>query len=186
MPRVDKPSVAVTRELAVLCAMNVSLLLQVPDDRKCALRSQEPGGGDCRRGYICCSARGGTSSQAAGAAEEACALFRRCLQAVLRSLNAPQPSCALAGLTPCARRAAGREVRYYLQTAHGCLRLIRLSTMEITAPWLTQEMAHRIASTLNYFLLHLTGALGVCHTATAATPMQCGCMPSLCSSELMH
>ncbi|KAK9840736.1 hypothetical protein WJX81_001139 [Elliptochloris bilobata] len=40
---------------------------------------------------------------------------------------------------------------------HGCLTLIRLSTTEITGPWLTQEMAPRIASTLNYFLLHLTG-----------------------------
>ncbi len=55
-------------------------------------------------------------------------------------------------------RAAGREVRYYLQTAHGCLTLIRLSTTEITGPWLGQAMAPRIASTLNYFLLHLTGA----------------------------
>ena len=36
--------------------------------------------------------------------------------------------------------------------------------MEITAPWLTQEMVYRIASTLNYFLMHLTGAPGVSHS----------------------
>ena len=69
-----------------------------------------------------------------------------------------QALLCLAGADALCARAAGREVRYYLQTAHGCLRLIRLSTAEITAPWLTQETAHRIASTLNYFLLHLTGA----------------------------
>ena len=58
---------------------------------------------------------------------------------------------------PC---GAGQEVRYYLQTAHGCLTVIRLSTTEITGPWLSQAMAPRIASTLNYFLLHLTGVPG--------------------------
>ena len=82
----------------------------------------------------------------------------------------------LSGLTPCARRAAGREVRYYLQTAHGCLRLIRLSTMEIIAPWLTQEMAHRIASTLNYFLLHLTGALAAYRLQRLLRQCKCGLM----------
>ena len=37
------------------------------------------------------------------------------------------------------------------------LAIIRSSTLEVTAPWLLREMAPRIASTLNYFLLHLTG-----------------------------
>lgn len=37
------------------------------------------------------------------------------------------------------------------------LDIIRSSTTEVTAPWLLKEMAPRIASTLDYFLLHLTG-----------------------------
>ena len=44
---------------------------------------------------------------------------------------------------------------------------MRSSTETVPAPWLIREMAPRIASTLNYFLLHLTG-LRMCPTGLNA------------------
>lgn len=54
---------------------------------------------------------------------------------------------------------AANQLRSDLLMAGRNLSIIRSSTTEVTAPWLLREMAPRIASTLNYFLLHLAGAL---------------------------
>ncbi len=53
---------------------------------------------------------------------------------------------------------AGDKLRSDLTLAGRNLSIMRSSTESVTAPWLIREMAPRIASTLNYFLLHLTGA----------------------------
>ncbi|CAL8466128.1 g5664 [Coccomyxa elongata] len=50
------------------------------------------------------------------------------------------------------------QLRSDLLMAGRNLSIIRSSTTEVTAPWLLREMAPRIASTLNYFLLHLAGS----------------------------
>lgn len=55
-------------------------------------------------------------------------------------------------------RDAGDKLRSDLTLAGRNLSIMRSSTESVTAPWLIREMAPRIASTLNYFLLHLTGA----------------------------
>lgn len=55
------------------------------------------------------------------------------------------------------RARAADKLRSDLLMAGRNLAIIRSSTVEVTAPWLLKEMAPRIASTLNYFLLHLTG-----------------------------
>lgn len=39
------------------------------------------------------------------------------------------------------------------------IKVMRISTAEITATWLLPEMAPRVAAMLNYFLDHLAGAL---------------------------
>ena len=52
---------------------------------------------------------------------------------------------------------AGDKLRSDLTLAGRNLSIMRSSTEAVTAPWLIREMAPRIASTLNYFLLHLTG-----------------------------
>ncbi len=52
---------------------------------------------------------------------------------------------------------AANQLRSDLLMAGRNLSIIRSSTTEVTAPWLLREMAPRIASTLNYFLLHLAG-----------------------------
>ncbi|CAK0786013.1 hypothetical protein CVIRNUC_009226 [Coccomyxa viridis] len=49
------------------------------------------------------------------------------------------------------------KLRSDLTLAGRNLSIMRSSTEAVTAPWLIREMAPRIASTLNYFLLHLTG-----------------------------
>lgn len=53
---------------------------------------------------------------------------------------------------------AADKLRSDLLMAGRNLEIIRSSTLEVTAPWLLREMAPRIGATLNYFLLHLTGA----------------------------
>ena len=52
---------------------------------------------------------------------------------------------------------AGDKLRSDLTLAGRNLSIMRSSTETVMAPWLIHEMAPRIASTLNYFLLHLTG-----------------------------
>jgi ubiquitin conjugation factor E4 B len=52
---------------------------------------------------------------------------------------------------------AANQLRSDLLMAGRNLSIIRSSTTEVTAPWLLREMAPRIASTLNYFMLHLAG-----------------------------
>ena len=61
------------------------------------------------------------------------------------------------GLSERIALAAGDKLRSDLTLAGRNLSIMRSSTEAVTAPWLIREMAPRIASTLNYFLLHLTG-----------------------------
>ena len=53
---------------------------------------------------------------------------------------------------------AARELRSNLQLAAVYVRLMQLSTEDITQPWLLPEMVTRVADMLTYFLDHLAGA----------------------------
>ena len=57
---------------------------------------------------------------------------------------------------------------------------MRSSTETVTAPWLIREMAPRIASTLNYFLLHLTGQ----HMSYLLWVVPVLCTASGCNSQV--
>lgn len=68
-------------------------------------------------------------------------------------------------------RDAANQLRSDLLMAGRNLSIIRSSTTEVTAPWLLREMAPRIASTLNYFLLHLAGDLRGFHKLLKSPPL---------------
>ena len=52
---------------------------------------------------------------------------------------------------------AARSIRADLDLAAMAVNVMRFSTQDITATWLLPEAVPRIASMLNYFLMHLTG-----------------------------
>ena len=61
---------------------------------------------------------------------------------------------------------AARNIRADLDLALMSVHVMRFSTTDITATWLLPESVARIAGTLNYFLMHLTGVPPCFHLAS--------------------